>query len=251
MLGLKGNNKHMQKFFLEKVRLSHYFFILLLGYLIIITILPKVKFDSSALTLFSVNSLLYGFYIAPILNAQRARIEDLHRIVRSEANAVFGMVLMSKKLPKELRNSIQAYFVDYLKASIKGRKPGEGEANYEKLITFCLDYKGAHKEDVDKLLAKLVENQQNRTNFSMQMNNRVFNNEWMIMLVLFSITEAFILTIDAGGGFAFKILAALLCTGLTMLLVILVKMSTLTHKKAKLVWDPYKKLVSSHFYRVD
>ena len=66
----------MKKFFLEKVRLSHYFFILLLGYLIIITLLPKVKFDSSALTLFSVNSLLYGFYIAPILNAQRARIED-------------------------------------------------------------------------------------------------------------------------------------------------------------------------------
>jgi len=114
-----------------------------------------------------------------------------------------------------------------------------------------LDYKGTHKEDIDKLLNKLVENQQNRTNFAMQMNNKVFNNEWMIMLVLFSITEAFILTIDAGGGFVFKVLAALLCTGLTMLLVILVKMSTLTHKKAKLVWEPYKKLVSSHFYRID
>lgn len=248
---LKAKGTKMKKFLLEKVRLSQYFFVLLITYLILISILPKVKFDSSALTLFSVNSLLYGFYIAPILNAQRARIEELHKIVRSESNAVFGMVLLSKKLPKELRNTVQAHFVDYLKSSIKGRRPGEGEANYEKLITFCLEYKGDHKEDIDKLLGKLVDNQQNRTNFSMQMRNKVFSNEWMIMLVLFSITEAFILTIDAGGSIIYRVLASLLCTALTMLLLILVKMSTLTHKKAKLVWDPYKKLVSSHFYRVD
>ena len=38
---------------------------------------------------------------------------------------------------------------------------------------------------------------------------------------------------------------ALLCTGLSMLLVILAKLSTLTHKKAKQIWDPYKKLKES------
>jgi UPF0716 family protein affecting phage T7 exclusion len=73
----------------------------------------------------------------------------------------------------------------------------------------------------------------------------------MIMLVLFSITLSFIILMDAGVGFTYDFLAAFLCTGLTMLLVILLKMSTLTHKKARQIWDPYKKLVNSHFYRND
>lgn len=69
--------------------------------MIIVLILPSIKFDSGALMLFSVNSFLYGFYISPILGAQKARVEDLHKIVRSESNAIFAMVLSLKKLPKK------------------------------------------------------------------------------------------------------------------------------------------------------
>lgn len=241
----------MKKLLFEDIRLIHYFLLFFGLYCFILSVVPDFKFETGALTLFSVNSFLYGFYIAPILSGQKARIEDLHRIVRSEANAIFAMVLNLKKLPKQLRNSIQDMFIEYLGACIRERKPAEGEAKYEALISFCLEYKGKHEEDINKLLDKLVANQQNRTNFAMQMMNRVFTNEWVIMLVLFSITEGFILTIRAGEGTAYKFLAALLCTGLSMLIIILVKLSTLTHKKAKHVWDPYKKLIDSRFYRID
>lgn len=241
----------MRSLFLEKIRLSQYFFILLIGYCILVAVTPGVKFESGALTLFSVNSFLYGFYIAPILSGQKSRIEELHKIVRLEANAIFAMMLSIKKLPTELRNNIQAMFTDYLKASIRERKIAEGEKKYEDMITFCLTYKGAQSEEIDKLLEKLVANQQNRTNFNMQMSNKVYSNEWVIMLVLFTITLTFVLLLDAGANWGFQLLAAMLCTGLTMLLVILVKMSTLTHKKAKQIWDPYKKLLNSHFYRID
>ncbi|MDB5181771.1 MAG: hypothetical protein JWP13_534 [Candidatus Saccharibacteria bacterium] len=241
----------MRRILLEKTRLSEYFIIFFLFYTIIVILLPDIKFDGGALTLFSVNSFLYGFYIAPILAAQKARIEDLHRIVRAEANAIFAMVISIKKMPKTLRNQLQDMFITYLRTSIRQRKPAEGEENYEKLITFCLEYKGEHQAEIDKLLEKLVANQQNRTNFAMQITNRVFSNEWMIMLVLFTITLSFVLLLDAGDGYLYQFLAAFLCTGLTMLLIILVKMSTLTHKKAKQVWDPYKKLIDSHFYRID
>ena len=101
------------------------------------------------------------------------------------------------------------------------------------------------------MLDKLVANQQNRTNFAMQISNKVYNNEWIIIFMLFGITLAFVLLLDTGGGFIFKFLAAVLCTGLSMLLVILAKMSTLTHKKAKQIWDPFKKLIDSSFYRID
>lgn len=212
---------------------------------------PHIKFDSGALTLFSVNSFLYGFYISPILNAQKARVEELHKIVRAESNAIFAMIIGLAKLPKRLRESIKDMFIDYLKSSIKQRRPGEGEEKYEALIAYCLNYSGEHKEEIDKLLDKIVSNQQNRTNFAMQMSNKVFSNEWMIIIMLFGVTLSFVLLMDTGTDFTYKILAALLCTSLTMLLVILAKMSTLTHKKAKQVWNPYIKLIDSRFYRID
>ncbi len=241
----------MKKLLLEKIRLSHYFFIVFALSVAVVLLAPEVTFTSGALTLFSVNSFLYGFYIAPIISGQKARIEELHKIVRSEANAIFAMVLGLKKLPKDLRNEIQQMFMDYLRASVRERRVSEGEAKYEALITFCLEYKGPEQETIDKLLDKLIANQQNRTNFNMQMTSKVFSNEWVIMLVLFSITLSFVVMLNPGDGIIYQLLSAMLCTGLTMLLVILVKMSTLTHKKAKLIWDPYKKLINSHFYRID
>lgn len=236
---------------LQKIRLTQFFIAFILLYAAVVLIAPDIKFDSGALTLFSVNSFLYGFYIAPILSAQKNRIEELHKIVRLEANAIFAMVIGLKKLPEALRNEIQGMFLTYLNASIRQRKVAEGEKHYESLISYCLEYTGEHQAEIDKLLERLVANQQNRTSFSMQMTNKVFSNEWMIMLVLFSITMSFVILMDAGSGYVYDFLAAFLCTGLTMLLVILVKMSTLTHKKARQIWDPYKKLVSSRFYRID
>lgn len=141
--------------------------------------------------------------------------------------------------------------LNYLSAVIRQKKASGGEPQYERMISFCIEYKGHQKDDVMKLLDKLVANQQNRTNFSMQMHNPVFSNEWSIMLVLFSITLGFVISMDAGNEFGYKLLAALLCTGLTMLLIILIKLSSLTHKKARGIWDPYKKLIDSRFYRID
>lgn len=243
----------MQDLFLKKIRLTSYFFILFILFVLIITFIPQTKFDSGALTLFSVNSFLYGFYISPIIGAQKARIEELHRIVRSESNAIFAMMLGIAKLPDKMRGNIQQMFLDYLDHAVRHKRPAGGEERYEVLIRYCLDYKGEHQDVIDKLLDKLIANQQNRTNYSMQLNNKVYSNEWMIMTILFTVTLSFILLLDAGGSmvYVYKVLAALLCTGLSMLLVILLKMSTLTHKKAKQIWDPYKKLIETRFYRID
>lgn len=241
----------MKTFLLTKIRLTAYFVFFLVLYIVLSFILPQQKFDSSALTLFSVNSFLYGFYIAPILGAQKMRIEELHRIVRSEANALFSTVLKLKKLPKHLRNELQEMVKDYVHAEIRDKRPGGGEKQYENLISYCIDYKGEEQETMDKTLDSLIANQQNRTNLSMQMSNRVFNNEWMIMFILFSITLGFILLLNIGDSTVLKLVRALLCTGLTMLILILIKLSTLTHKKARQIWDPLKKLIETSFYRID
>lgn len=239
------------KFLLTKIRLSWYFIFFLAVYLLLAWILPKQKFDSGALTLFSVNSFLYGFYIAPILGAQKGRIEELHKTVRSEANELFAMALSLKKLPETLRNKLQKELTDYIQASTKQKAIAQGEEDYEELITFCVEYDGKEEEEVQKFLDKLVANQKNRTQFSMLMSNKVYSNEWIIILMLFSITLGFVLLLDIGDSSILTIVKALLCTGLTMLLVILAKLSTLTHKKARQIWDPFKKLRDTNFYRID
>ena len=235
---------------LMRIRLSWYFVIFFVIYFVLAMVLPRQDFGSSALTLFSVNSFLYGFYISPILAAQKARIEELHRIVRSEANALFAMVLETKDLPEELRTKVQNMFITYAQSNTR-RHYKVAETAYERLISFCISYKGKEKDKIDKLLGNLVSNQQNRTMLSMQMANKVFSNEWIIIMMLFTITLSFILLLDTGDKVILRIVTALLCTGLTMLLVILAKLSTLTHKKARQIWQPFEKLLSSHFYRID
>ncbi len=240
----------MKQFLLNKVRLSWYFIGLLAGFLAVSLLSDKQIFAGGALTLFSVNSFLYGFYLAPIFSGQKSRIEEMHRVVRNEANAIFAMVLHIKQLPSELRNSLQKEFDEYLDTCVKQRSIAQGEKEYEDLISFCVSYKGKHTDEIHALLDKLVANQQNRTQLSMLMSNKVYSHEWIVMLVLFSITIGFILLID-GGGLIFNIIAGFLATGLSMLLVVLVKFSTLTHKKAKAIWEPYKKLKATHYYRID
>ncbi len=235
---------------LTKVRLSWYFLFFLVIYSALAAFVEGVTFEPGALALFSVNSFLYGFYIAPVLSAQKLRIDELSRLIRVEASALFDLLLKTKKLPTTTRNSLQDMFEQYVHACVSQRRPGEGEVEYEKLISFCLNYEGGEKETVEKVLAGLVANQQTRSQLAMQLGNKVFSNEWMIMLVLFSITLSFVLFLKVESPIMVPV-KALLCTGLTMLMINLLKLSTLTHKKAKNIWTPLGKLAKTHFYRID
>lgn len=235
---------------LLKIRLSWYFAFFLALYATMALTVDPIAFEPTALTLFSVNSFLYGFYIAPVLAAQKTRIDELNRIIRAEASALFDLLLKTKKLPEGTRNKLQDMFASYIAASVRQRKPAEGEAQYEQLISYCLKYDGKEKEEIEKVLTGLVANQQNRSQLAMQLRNKVFSNEWMIMLVLFSITLGFVLFLDVKSWVMVPV-KALLCTGLTMLMINLLKLSTLTHKKAKNIWDPLHKLAATRFYRVD
>jgi hypothetical protein len=185
------------------------------------------------------------------LSGQKSRIDELHKIVRSEANALFGIQLKLKKLPTKLRTELQSMVTAYTVAKTHGRKSNFAEKEYETLVGYCLKYKGDHQEEIDKVLDLLVANQQNRTGFMMQMSSKVYSNEWMVMTILFSITLGVIMLMDVGTLPILLIIKALLCTGLSMLMVVLIKLNTLTHKKAKEIWSPLNKLVETHFYQID
>ncbi len=236
---------------LLKIRLSTFFFIFFGVFLLAAWLIDGVTFAPPALALFSVNSFLYGFYISPVLGAQKTRIDDLNRIIRAEANALFDILIKTKSLPEKSRNHIQDMCADYITASFRQRKPAEGEHEYERMISYCLDYAGKDPATIDKILEKLVANQSNRSQLAMQLGNKVFSNEWWIMLVLFSITLGFVLFLNIDSTWLMVFVKALLCTGLAMLMINLLKLSTLTHKKAKNIWQPLDTLKTSRFRRFD
>lgn len=241
----------MKNFLLTKIRLSYYFWFFFVVFLAASKLIPGTNYTAGPLALFSVNSFLYGFYISPILNAQKSRIEELHKIIRSEANALFSLALSFTEMPDKLHDTMQEMLEKYIRAKMRQSRPNSGEDEYEKFITYCVDYKGENKDQVSKVLGKLVDNQQNRTNLSMQLGAKVFANEWQIAAILFSITLGFILTLSIPDNLIYHVIRALLCTGLTMLIMNLIKLNTLTHKKAKQMWQPLKKLLETSFYRID
>lgn len=241
----------MQNFFLSKIRLTYYYPIFFFGFLIIILFTTKVGLEGSQLALFSVNSFLLAFYLGPILNGQKQRVDELGKIIRSEAIAFFNIAVQSQDLSPEAKKQIKAMARSYLLASIHNRKPAEGEKEYEELLRFCIDYKGKDKDIIKKIQEVLIKNQENRSAFSMQLRSGVFSHEWFVLLVLFSITLAYIVIIDYGGVLILSIVAALLCTGLSLLLMILAKFATLTHKKAKTIWAPLEHLLKSDFRHIE
>ncbi len=239
---------------LINIRLSWFFFIFFFTFLGLALWVEGVQLPAAALTLFSVNSLLFGFFILPTLASQRNRIDELAKAIRAEANGLFDILIKTKKLRRRSRNLVQGQIEDYITAAFRERRPGAGEEQYEQLIEHCLAFESDDKqqmERMDKILTALINNQQNRSQVALLLGNRVYNNEWWIMLVLFSITLGYILMILVPDVPVMYLIKALLCTGISMLLVSLLKLSTLTHKKARDIWKPLDNLKMSRFRRLD
>lgn len=233
---------------LASVRLTVWFFILFTFFLLLTFVIPETKLDSAVLTLFSVNSFLYGFYVSPIINYQKSRIEELHKLVRSETNNLFEIALSFKSFKPNKKEEYKKLLADYIK-NLSAAKYKKAEDEYEMLITKSLEAKDKDENDY-KIFSKLIANQQNRTLINMWLNSAVYSNEWLIISVLFSVTVGFILVIEKPDIILINIITALICSGLSLLVVTLYKYSNLTHKKAKSIWKSAIELKGSKYHRI-
>ncbi|MDQ5913954.1 MAG: hypothetical protein QG623_573 [Patescibacteria group bacterium] len=235
---------------LLKIRLSHYFIILFSFFLGVLMFIPKPTLSSSALTLFSINSFLFGFYFTPALNNQKARIEELGKIIRGESVALFKILIRTRKITDEkVHDKIQKMIGDYIRACLIEKKAGAGEKEYDKMIGELVHFNRKHKDiaEIDGILDALSDNQSNRTNFDMMMGRRIYSNEWYVTLTLFSVTLALPIIVDIGNNPILHIVAAMICATLSLLLITLLKVNYLVHKKAKGIWNPLESLLDSDF----
>lgn len=239
---------------LLRIRLSYYFVIFLVFYTGLLMVIPKPELPGAGLTLFSINSFLFGFYFTPILNNQKARIEELGKIIRMESVSLFKILVKTRKITNEKdHDKIQNLIAAYIKAKLNDKKAGGGEKEYDKLIGELVHF-SAKKEDagaIDGVLDALADNQTNRTTFDMMMGRKIYSNEWYILLTLFFVTLALPIITDFGGNPVLHMVDAMLCAALSLLLVTLLKVNYLYHKKAKGIWNPFESLLNSDFKNLE
>ena len=136
---------------------------------------------------------------------------------------------------------VDAAIKAYSKAAAKGGAD-VGKSEFDALVSLIVGYKGDVKDPHKEMLKSVFVAQQNRAEIKLLVDSKVFSNEWIVMTILFTITIAFILLTRLPEMTFLQVIPAILCAGLSMLIVILVKMSTLTHKRAKTIWLPLDKL---------
>lgn len=234
----------LKHFLLNKVRLTQYLVIFAVLFFIISLFLPKIDLQGAALTLFSVNSFLYGFYISPIINAQRLRIDHLHRLVIIEVNKLQEITQYAHRMEPDFENDVARVLDRYVKAaSVGGIDPGQKE--FEALVALIVGYEGDKKDPHKEMLKSVFAAQQNRAEIKLLVESKVYSNEWIVMSILFAITIAFILFTRLPDLSLLQAIPAILCAGLSMLIIILIKMSTLTHKRAKTIWVPLREMAGA------
>lgn len=229
----------LKNFLLRKVRLTQYLIIFAVIYFLISLVLPKIDLQGAALTLFSVNSFLYGFYISPIINAQRIRIDQLHRLVVIEVNKLHELVQYARRMEPEFQDEINGILSKYAQAAAVGGG-NVGKKEFDTLIDAIVGYTGDKKDPHKEMLKSVFVAQQNRAEIKLLVDSKVYSNEWVVMSILFAITISFILFTRLPDILMLQLIPAILCAGLSMLIIILVKMSTLTHKRAKTIWIPLR-----------
>lgn len=235
----------------SRVRLTYYYPVLFAVFLLVILNTDKITMSGGPLTLFSVNSFLLAFYLGPILAGQKQRIDDLSRTVRAEAIALLNVTIQDRELKEAHRAELRKLIRQYLSACAHSHQPGEGEREYERLLDYCMEIEGKDEEKVKKVIETLVTNQQNRGMISTLMRAAVYSHEWIVLMVLFAITISYIAIIDYGGSMMLTVVAALLCAGLSLLLIILQKLNSLSHKRARQIWTPFDRLLATNLKQID
>ena len=232
---------------LLKIRISTIAVVLFVFYLLFLHFNKQIKLTPGELALFSVNSFLFGYYFAPMLSAQKSRVAALIAAVRQEETALLDILTQSHLLSKPVRHKLKVKLRVYLDDIVGNTRVKADNPYYDELLYYAKKVTGEDAAVMNVVYERLAKTLSNRDTMNNLFASKVYSHEWLVGSVLFSITLFFALQTDYNGSVFFGIMLAILCTGLSLLMVILVKFATLTHKEAKRMWQPLHELVINHF----
>ena len=232
---------------LLKIRMSTIGILLLLFYIVFVFLNHRVKLTPGQLALFSVNSFLFGYYFAPLLSAQKSRVASLIASARQEEMAILDLLTQSHLVSSANRHKLKVKLRVYLDDIIGNTNITADNQYYDELLFFSKRVKGEDVGVMNLIYDRLAKTLVNRDAMNNLFGSKIYSHEWMVVTVLFFITLFFSLQTDFAESYFFGLMLAVLCTGLTMLMVILLKFSTLTHKEARRMWQPLIELRDRHF----
>lgn len=236
---------------LLNIRLSYIYPALFVIFLVILTKITPSKLSTGQLALYSVNTFLFAFYFSPILSAQKARVEGLNQAIRHDVMSILDILAQSHLLSNTHRHELKLRLKIYIDSINHDLRVSADNLYYDELLRFTKQEKFKDDSVMDSIYTKVAKTQEDRDNMQSLYISNVFSHEWLVVLVLFGVTLFFVMQTNYNGVFLFRVLLAILCTGLSLMLIILVKYATLTHKQAKRIWQPVDALIVNHFEDVD
>lgn len=232
---------------LLKLRLSHIFILSFVVFMAWLSLVDPVVLTDGQIALFSVTSILFGFYFGPILSSQKTRVEVIKDTLRKEGKAILNILAHAHMLSPGDRHQLKVRVKVYLESIAGNTSISTDNLYYDELLRFVRHGKFRDDSVAGAIYKEVLKTQDNRDTLEEAYGSKLYSHEWMVMSVLFAITLYFILQTDYGEALFFRVMLAVLCAGLIMLVAILVKYATLTHKEAKQAWAPLKKLLEKHF----
>lgn len=229
------------------IRMSIITWILLIFFLLLLEVIHQQKLTPGQLALFSVNSFLFGYYFAPLLGAQKTRVANLITAGRQEETTILDILTQSHLLSDKRRHQLKIRLKVYLDSVIGNVAVRADNPYYDELLYFTKKEEGEDAQVMSLIYDRVSKTQANRDTMNNLFATRVYSHEWLVAFVLFFITLFFAMQTPVNSSLFFTVMLAILCTGLTMLMIILIKFATLTHKEAKRMWQPLKDLVKEHF----
>lgn len=229
------------------IRISILAWILFFFFLLVVETIHQHKLTAGQLALFSVNSFLFGYYFSPLLSAQKSRVAELIKCARQEEMTILDILTQAHLMNEAERHKLKIKLRIYLKSVIGNTKVQADNPYYDELLYYTKRVKGQDDQVMDMIYDRVSKTQSSRDSMNNLFNTRVYSHEWLVAAVLFGITLYFALQTDFSSSIFFGVMLAVLCTGLSLLMIILVKFATLTHKEAKRMWQPLEALVKEHF----
>ena len=210
-------------------------------------LVPRQTITPGQLALFSVNSFLFGYYFSPLLSAQKTRVAGLNALTRQEEMTILDILTHAHLLKESTRHTLKVKLKAYIDSIIGNYNISADNEYYDELLYWLKNTKGDDQQILDQIYGEVSKTQDHRSDISNLLASKVYSHEWLVASVLFSITLYFALMTNFGDSIFFGMMLAILCAGLCMLMTILVKFATLTHKEAKRMWDTLRELEKDHF----
>jgi hypothetical protein len=232
---------------LLKIRISTIAWILFAVFIVVVLTIKQTKLTAGQLALFSVNTFLFGYYFAPLLSSQKSRVASLISAARQEEMVLLDILTQCHLLSKSERHRLKLRLRIYVTSVVGNTSIRADNPYYNELLYYVTSVHSKDEPIMHVIYDRISRTQMNRDTMNNLFESKIYSHEWLVALVLYAITLYFALQTNYNGSLFFAVMLAILCTGLTLLIVILIKFATLTHKEAKRMWTPLRDLLALHF----